>query len=132
MSGTHGDLFREIGRLVVAAHAGQAIDLKVKSEEMAERYRNLGLPAETLAKAIARSLSAISVSMELVPVQGGKNRHAPIDVSDGEPIRLDDGATAPSLGQEEPLPHEEGEIIEGPAKRVSRLFPSGLRLGLLS
>jgi hypothetical protein len=126
MSGTHGDLFREIGKLVVAAHAGQAIDLKTKSEEMAERYRNLGLPAEMLAKAIARSLGAISVSMELVPthhhVENGENQ---VDLPDGEPIRLDDGACAP-------MAEAEMKALEGPAKRASRLFPSGLRLGLLS
>ena len=121
MSGTHGDLFREIGKLVVAAHAGQSIDLKTKSEEMAERYRNLGLPAETLAKAIARSLGAISISMELVPPHSAKDGNGHAD----EPTHLDDGAPMP-------VAEEEVKVLEGPAKRASRLFPSGLRLGLLS
>ena len=120
MSGTHGDLFREIGSLVVAAHAGQTIDLTAKSEEMAERYRSLGLPAETLAKAIARSLGAISVSLELVPPHGGENGRAhPADVK-GEPILLDDGAPAAAIDS------------DGPARKASRLFPSGVKLGLLS
>ena len=121
MSGTHGDLFREIGRLVVAAHAGQAIDLKTKSEEMAERYRNLGLPAETLAKAIARSLSAVSVSMELVPAQLPANGNSVIGLPD-EPIRVDE-----VVARAEPK-----KPAEAPPKRLSRLFPSGMRLGLLS
>ncbi len=71
MSGSHGDLFREIGKLVLAAHAGQSIDLAAKSEELAERYGNLDMPAELIAKAIARSLSAISVSMAII-----SERHA--------------------------------------------------------
>jgi hypothetical protein len=131
MSGTHGDLFREIGKLVVAAHAGQAIDLTTESEEMAERYRNLGLPAEMLAKVIARSLGAISVSMELMPAQG-ENGHAPVKLPDGEPIRLHDGVFTPTPREEAASAQEEREIMEGPAKRASRLFPSGVRLGLLS
>jgi hypothetical protein len=132
MSGTHGDLFREIGSLVFAAHAGEAIDLKTKSEEMAERYRNLGLPAEMLAKAIARSLSAVSVSMALMPPQG-ENGRTPIDLPEDEPIRLRDGLfTRASREEEAASLQEEREVIEGPAKRASRLFPSGVRLGLLS
>jgi hypothetical protein len=123
MSGTHGDLFREIGRLVVAAHAGQTIDLTNKSEEMAERYRNLGLPAETLAKAIARSLSAVSVSMEIVPAQLRTNGSTGIAMPH-DAISLDDAAPAAKL--------EPRKLADGPAKRMSRLFPSGIRLGLLS
>lgn len=125
MSGTHGDLFREIGRLVVAAHAGQTIDLTTKSEEMAERYRNLGLPAETLAKAIARSLSAVSVSMELVPAQLRTNGNAVISLPD-EAIRVDKVAPA-AAAKPEPK-----RAAEAAPKRLSRLFPSGMRLGLLS
>ncbi len=127
MSGTHGDLYREIGKLVLAAHAGQAIDLKTESEVMAERYRNLGLPAELLAKAIARSLGAISVSMELVPAHAGENGHARIELPEGEEIRLDDGAPARAS-----ISADERAAIEGPSKKASRLFPSGVRLGLLS
>lgn len=127
MSGTHGDLYREIGKLVVAAHAGHAIDLKTESEVMAERFRNLGLPAELLAKAIARSLGAISVSMELVPAQGGENAHAAAEIPEDKALRLDDGAPAPA-----PLSADERAAVEGPSKRASRLFPSGVRLGLLS
>ena len=50
MSGSHGDLFGEIGKLVLAAQAGQEIDLDAKSEELAERYRALGVSEEIIAK----------------------------------------------------------------------------------
>jgi hypothetical protein len=66
MTATHGDLFREIGELVVAAHAGATIDLTEKSEEMAARYAELGVPAETLARAIARSVGAVGISLAIV------------------------------------------------------------------
>ena len=62
MAGTHGDLFREIGALVVAAHDGDAIDLSLRSADLAERYINLGVPADAIARAIARSLGAVAMS----------------------------------------------------------------------
>ncbi len=33
MTGTHGDLFHEIGRLVVAADAGEALDLAATTSQ---------------------------------------------------------------------------------------------------
>lgn len=66
MSGSHGDLFGEIGELVLAAQAGQQIDLSTKSEELARRYRKLGVSEEIIAKAITRSIGAISFSMARV------------------------------------------------------------------
>ena len=66
MAGMHGDLFSEIGKLVVAAHGGQPIDLIDTSEDLAQRYANLRLPADAIARAIARSLGAVGLSMALV------------------------------------------------------------------
>ena len=66
MSGTHGDLFREIGALVVAAHNGQPIDLTKTSEQLSRDYSKLGISAETVARMIARSMGAVGVSLEMV------------------------------------------------------------------
>ena len=66
MSGTHGDLFREIGALVVAAHHGEPIDLAKTSEQMARDYEKLGISPETVARMIARSIGAVGVSLEMV------------------------------------------------------------------
>jgi hypothetical protein len=131
MSGTHGELFSEIGKIVIAAHAGQTIDLKAKSEDLASRYWNLGVPAEVLAKAIARSLGAIAVSMAVVSHRNGSangNGHshiAPLVAGDdSEPIQVNGAA------------HDAGEpsadVIESPAKTAAALFPSGVRLAVLS
>lgn len=66
MSRTHGELFGEIGRLVFNAHQGAAIDLASASSELADRYSELRIPAEAIARAIARSAGAVGVSMALV------------------------------------------------------------------
>ncbi len=135
MSGSHGDLFREIGKLVLAAHAGQAIDLAAKSEELAARYENLGMPAELIAKAIARSLGAISVSMAIISNRGngshhvnGENGHALNGASghghQGAAAPIDDGSPDEEVVLAEP--------VESQAKAASALFPSGLRIAVLS
>lgn len=117
MAGTHGDLFSEIGKLVLAAHAGQAIDLDKKSAELARRFWNLGVPEETIARAIARSLGAVGMSMAIVRDQHGKGASEP--------------STAAGPGAEDgPVPGA-GEADEA-AKSPAALFPSGVRLALLS
>ncbi len=63
MSNSHGDLFTEIGRLVLAANSGQAIDLGETAKDLAERYKNLGMTEDTLTKVVSRSIGAISYSM---------------------------------------------------------------------
>lgn len=142
MSSSHGDLFIEIGKLVLAAHAGQAIDLSAKSEELAERYVELGMPAELMAKAIARSLGAISVSMAIVSdrhrngnghhvgakngygINGnGTNGHKP-NGEDSEPAQMN-GADAEEAA-------DAARPLESQAKAASAVFPSGLRLAVLS
>jgi hypothetical protein len=114
MAATHGDLYSEIGKLVLAAHAGQAIDLTEKSEELARRYINLGVPAETIARAIARSLGAVGLSLSMIrraeaPSQA--NGHSRANGHGGEDAgdRDDEGARSPAA-----------------------LFPSGVRVAVLS
>jgi hypothetical protein len=130
MSGTHGDLFVEIGKTVLAAHAGQAIDLTEKSEELAQRYWNLGMPAETIAKAIARSLGAIGMSMAIVSRSNGHaeqtngNGRAAI-VPAGDVIRVNGHSGDGS--DESPS----ADAVE-PAEKPAPLFPSGVRLAVLS
>lgn len=144
MSGSHGDLFREIGKLVLAAHAGQAIDLSAKSEELAERYGDLGMPAELIAKAIARALGAIGVSMAIISDRGANGHHPK---ANGKSASNANGRDANGLnGHEDDGEHDdeaadtdgaEDEILvpaeeaESRARAASALFPSGLRLSLL-
>lgn len=121
MAGSHGDLFQEIGRMVVAAHSGAAIDLTRKSEELALRYVNLGVPADTIARAIARSLGAIGVSMALV-------RHASGAESDATDHDLLDDI-------DDPLPFRRLAVSDSddiPVRATAALFPSGVRLAVLS
>ena len=153
MSGTHGDLFREIGNLVLAAHAGQSIDLAAKSEELAERYGNLDMPAELIAKAIARSLSAISVSMAIV--SNGHDAHEMLSANGNGPVNGANGngranghhdgngranganGHAEAEALEPHMAEKEGDTVdaepaENQAEAASALFPSGLRLAVLS
>ncbi len=120
MSGTHGDLYREIGELVVAAHNGDAIDLSETSQELALRYIRLGVPADTIARAIARSIGAVGVSLALVrpaerPLQSDANSNpadAPAD---------DDGSFI------------EDDVFDNThARAVAELFPSRVRFSVLS
>jgi hypothetical protein len=63
MSNSHGELFTEIGKLVLAANSGQAIDLNATVKDLSDRYRNLGMTEETMLKVVTRSVGAISYSM---------------------------------------------------------------------
>jgi hypothetical protein len=117
MAGTHGDLFREIGKLVLAAHAGQSIDLDKKSRELAHRYWKLGVPPETIARAIARSLGAVSMSMAIVRPPGGPAVAEPAQTV----TRPADDAAISSVA-------EADDAVRSPAA----LFPSGVRLAVLS
>jgi hypothetical protein len=140
MSGSHGDLFREIGKLVLAAHAGQSIDLSAKSDELAERYANLGMPSELVAKMIARSLGAISVSMAIISNSekhpgarhaNGGNGHATADAVNGHELHdAAEAALASSVEGDGVL--AETVPADSQAKAASALFPSGLRLSVLS
>jgi hypothetical protein len=106
MSGSHGELFGEIGKLVLAANSGEAIDLDAKSEELAQRYNRLGFSEAVIASAIARSIGAIGFSMA--------------KLSNGDHA----GDAAPEMS--------EPSISEAASKAASKLFPSGVRLAVLS
>ena len=112
MPGTHGDLFREIGALVVAAHGGETFDLRKTSEELARCYVNLGVPADTIERAIARSMAAVGVSMALMRKS---TREAPRSVV------FDEHAPAPLASPEDDEP-----------RSTAVVFPSGVRLAMLS
>jgi hypothetical protein len=118
MAGTHGDLISEIGKLVVAAHAGQPIDLAATSEELASRYAHLGVPADGMARAIARSLSAVSVSMALMARDSAG--------------RAEDAAVRGADGGPDELPPEDVKAAGEHARSAASLFPSGVRLAVLS
>lgn len=113
MASTHGDLFSEIGKMVLAAHAGQAIDLTAKSEELARRYINLGVPADTIARAIARSLGAVGVSLSMMRPPA--------------PTGFASNGVGGTNGRAEEA-DEDQEAERSPAA----LFPSGVRVAVLS
>jgi hypothetical protein len=121
MSGSHGDLFDEIGRLVLAAHGGQAVDLAAKSKELTLRYGKLGVSPEIIAKIISRSVGAISFSAARISLgetgavgENGANRH---------------GANGDHRDQSE---GSEGEDSSELPALPKSLFPSGVRLAVLS
>jgi hypothetical protein len=120
MPGTHGDLYQEIGRLVVAADAGEALDLAATSEELSRRYSNLRVPPDMMARAIARSLSAVGISNALVKT------------SDRRPVEEILGlASTITVGNRAEAHSLSAEDDEQP-RSASDLFPSGVRLALLS
>ena len=121
MTGTHGDLFREIGALVVAAHDGQSFDLKQTAEELARCYVNLGVPADTIARALARSMAAVGVSMAMM-----RRGDQPI-------LHHQTGAAAAPTHPGSADPDGEGASIDDGAPRsASMLFPSGIKVAVLS
>lgn len=119
MSESHGDLFGEIGQLVLAAQAGQEIDLGAKSEELAARYQKLGVSEEVIAKAITRSIGAISFSMARVSLgEGGVNGDEPTTNGNGH-------------NGHDPVGANGEEQSDLPALPKS-IFPSGVRLAVLT
>ncbi len=70
MSGSHGDLFSEVGKMVLAANSGEAIDLATASRDLAERYEHLGFSEEMIAKAISRSIGAIGLAKARISTNG--------------------------------------------------------------
>lgn len=118
MAGTHGELFSEIGAMVVAAHSGEVIDLRAKSEELADRYKNLGVGSDTMARAIARSASAVGVSMAMMQIatRGDAEALTPL----------------PAMPRAEPQALGDAFTAEDADKAPGTLFPSGVRLAVLS
>jgi hypothetical protein len=125
MSGSHGDLFSEIGKLVLDAQAGREIDLNAKAGELAERYRPLGVTEEIIAKAITRSVGAISFSMARVS----------LGVSEDE-ARLEASGDSHNGNGHNGNGHSNGQDGDGstelPALPKKSVFPSGVKLAVLS
>ena len=116
MSVSHGDLFSEIGELVLAANSGAPIDLSAKSEELAERYKTLGLSEDVLARAISRSIGAIGLSMAKL---ASADRRA--NGSHGATHLAAQGEGA-----------ADEKVVAQSGKGAAALFPSGVRLAVLS
>jgi len=154
MSGSHGDLFQEIGKIVLAADAGHTIDLRATSQDLADRYVNLGMSASVIARAIARSLGAIGVSMTVAAdghdnanghraaganghTHNGTNGHAHNGVNgsnghsaNGHEHKHAEATEHDAAEADEPLAAALPADVQ--AKAASALFPSGLRISLLS
>ena len=121
MSRTHGELFGEIGEMVFAAHQGQEIDLAAASEDLASRYADLRLPAESIARAIARSAGAVGISLALVQAATGDAAPA----SGTEPLNTTGGADEPAP----PAGRNDGKRRRKPAFAG---LPSGGKIAMLS
>jgi hypothetical protein len=146
MSGSHGDLFSEIGKLVLEAQAGHGIDLDAKAEELAERYRPLGVTEAIIAKAITRSIGAISFSLarvtlgdrleeeiglELGAAGSASSRHGHNgNCHDGDHGHSGDGHNGHRHNGRGP-DHSGDDESDLPALPKS-IFPSGVRLAVLS
>jgi hypothetical protein len=112
---------------VVRAHEGDAIDLKEKARDLARRYGNLGMPADMIARAIARSASAVGVSMAMMQYskQGGGltengGNGANGTHSNGAGTSLNDNKSA------------ETGLANGSEEPPAVMLPSGVRLAVLS
>jgi len=116
MAGTHGDLYREIGGLVLAANAGAPFDLDLAAEELSRRYAELGVSPDVMARAIARSLVAVGVSV-------ARLERAGVPRTDAAAMKFGEASGADARSLE----------VDGTRERsAAALFPSGVRLALLS
>ena len=135
MSGSHGDLFGEIGKLVLDAQAGQAIDLNAKAEELAERYRPLGVSEEIIARAITRSIGAISFSLARVALGEKLEEEMRLEVNGNGHAKNGNGHNGNGHNGNGHNGHDDGESgadeSDLPALPKS-IFPSGVRLAVLS
>ena len=131
MSGSHGDLFGEIGKLVLDAQAGQEIDLNAKAEELAERYRPLGVTEEIIARAITRSIGAISFSMARVTLGDKVEEAVRLEVSGNGLGTNGNGHNGNGHNGHDHDGENGAEESDLPAMPKS-IFPSGVRLAVLS
>jgi len=131
MSGSHGDLFGEIGKLVLDAQAGQDIDLSAKAEELAERYRPLGISEELIAKAITRSIGAISFSMARVSLGDKVEEAVRLEVNGNGHGKNGNGHNGHNHDGHDHDGENGADPSDLPAMPKS-IFPSGVRLAVLS
>jgi hypothetical protein len=135
MSGSHGDLFGEIGKLVLAAQAGQEIDLDAKAEELAQRYRLPGVTEEIIAKAITRSIGAISFSLARVTLGDKLEEEMRLELNGGH-VKNGNGHNGNGHNGDDHNGHDHdaetgADESDLPAMPKS-IFPSGVRLAVLS
>ncbi len=138
MSSSHGDLFTEIGKLVLAVNLGQAIDLDATAKDLAARYKNLGITEETFSKVVARSIGAVRLSL------AGATPRPNILEQEGsafEPFVPEDAIVAASVSAK---PASSGRRAAGrpnakaqanaaeTAFQTKSPFPSGVRLAVLT
>jgi hypothetical protein len=142
MSNSHGDLFTEIGKLVLAVNMGEPIDLDATAKDLATRYQNLGISEETYAKIVSRSIGAVRLSLVGAGPRA-KLPDPPAPAAEGTPGSSDGGASGPPKAfstAAQPngarrgtgrAPTKAAAKGEGSAPAKS-LFPSGVRLAVLS
>ena len=131
MSGSHGDLFGEIGKLVLDAQAGHEIDLDAKAEELAERYRPLGVTEEIIAKAITRSIGAISFSLARVTLGDRLEEEMRLEVNGNGLAKNGNGHNGDGHDGHDQDSENGADESDLPAMPKS-IFPSGVRLAVLS
>jgi hypothetical protein len=137
MSNSHGDLFAEIGKLVLAVNLGQTIDLDATAKDLALRYQNLRISEETLVRVVSRSIGAVRLSLasatpkpEIIDEDAAAEPASRIaflaaaSVKPAAPMQVSGrrfgGRSKTTASQ------------EAAASQTKSLFPSGLRLALLS
>ena len=138
MSGSHGDLFGEIGKLVLDAQAGHEIDLDAKAEELAERYRPLGVSEEIIARAITRSIGAISFSLARVTLGDKLEEEMRVElIGNGHAVNGNghngNGHNGNGHNGHDHNGHDENGEDESDLPALPKsIFPSGVRLAVLS
>jgi hypothetical protein len=130
MSVSHGDLFSEIGKLVLDAQAGHEIDLDAKAEELAERYSPLGVTEEIIAKAITRSIGAISFSLARVTLGDKLEEEIGLELNGNGHAMNSNGHNGNGHNGHDHNGSDESEEL--PALPKKSVFPSGVRLAVLS
>ena len=132
MSVSHGDLFSEIGKLVLDAQAGHEIDLDAKAEELAERYRQLGVTEQIIAKAITRSIGAISFSLARVTLGDKLEEEIGLELNgNGHALNGNGHNGNGHNGHDHNGQENDADDADLPAMPKS-IFPSGVRLAVLS
>jgi hypothetical protein len=134
------ELSREISRLVVRILAGESIDRDAASAVLADRYSELGMAADLIAKAIDRSVAMLSDIRNGPVVGAGDGRelaHAPQAdlVTEAEPAEETLGAEAVdidgaiSAAALQPLPARQLRTGRG-ARAVGQSLASLRRLAM--
>jgi hypothetical protein len=143
MSNSHGDLFTEIGKLVVAVNMGQAIDLDATAKDLAKRYQHLDISEATFVKIVSRSIGAVRLSLAGASPQA-KLPDPPLPApASSAPLSADGAASVPPRTSAPAAPASGSRRTPSWLKAKSSTngetgtpakspFPSGVRLAVLS